>query len=229
MSLLFRKILPALLFLLLANSIFAQQNSVGYVRFVNAIGEKGKMVLRMNGEPVNTKGYAGGDYTGGVGLKTGKYEFTFEHPAAEEDLDLDVKIVDGVTTTYVAYLKPKKDKDGKLVAQEIAIEELEPMEPGGASVTAFSVCGERKLLPLELVTEGASKPVGIRLKPFTARKLSLNKGGDFAVAYKKKVVASMTMAEPGNFAVVLFESVNKEGEPTVRATMFLNEEFSGRN
>lgn len=205
-----------------------QEVAVGYVRFVNAIGLRGSMTLSMNSEAVNAKGYESGEYTGGVGLKVGGYDFTFEHPLLKK-LEKNIQVVDGETVTYIAYVKPKLDEDGVVVDRELALFELEPSEEGGASVTPVSLCDQRANLPLQFMIEGADAPVVIEVEPLKPKKVSLKRGGDFAMAFNKKVIASMTMAEPGNFAAAIFESTDKQGDPVLKAAMFLNERFSGRN
>lgn len=209
-------------------SAFGQESGVGYVRFVNGIGLEGRMKLSMNGEAVNAKGYQSGEYTGGVGLKVGGYDFAFEHPLLEK-LERNIQVVDGETVTYIAYVKPKLDKDGEVVGRELALFELESLDEGGASVTAVSLCDQRAQLPLQFMIEGADAPVVVEVEPLKPKKVSLKRGGDFAMAFNKKVIASMTMAEPGNFAAAIFESTDKEGDPVLKAAMFLNERFSGRN
>lgn len=207
---------------------FGQETAVGYVRFVNAIGLKGDMTLSMNGNTVNPNGYQSGEYTGGVGLKVGNYTFTFDHPLLEE-LEKAIQVVEGETVTYVAYVKPKLDEEGLLLGRELALHELEAAEKGGASVTALSLCDQRAILPLQFLLQGASAAVLVEVEPLKPRRVRLNRTGFFAMAFNKNVIASMTMEEPRNFAVAIFESTDKEGNPALKTAMFINEGFGGKN
>ena len=207
--------------------VFAVEDGVGYVRFVNAIGLDGRMTLSMNGEVMNAKGYRAGEYTGGVGLKAGDYTFIFAHPLMEK-LETNLRVIDGVSVTCILYAKPKLDKNGELFGYELAAYEMEQTEKEGRSVTVVSLCVRREELPLQVMAEGAGKPLDLSVAPLKPEKVSFRRGGDFVLVFEKQVIASMTMVGRGDYVAVVYDRINERGGRTVKAALFPYVALSGR-
>lgn len=74
---------------------------LGYVRFVNATGQAGRLMVKLNGSEADPSGYGDGEATGSLGLPPQTYQIELKHEGLGEG-KLPVALKAGEVTTVIA-------------------------------------------------------------------------------------------------------------------------------
>jgi hypothetical protein len=102
---------------------------LGFIRFVNATGAPGKLMVLINGMEADPAGYGDGEATGSLGLPPTSYKVELKHGAlGEEKVPVEVKM--GEVTTVIALAVPKGDDKEPAKGQAKDKETEKPNELG---------------------------------------------------------------------------------------------------
>jgi len=215
--------LIALFFALLlpAPRVLAQVENVGFIRFVNAVGMKGNLDIRLAGQSVRKGGFPAGGVTGGVGLKQGSYNFSFEHPACK-GLKKGMQVDPQTTTTWLVVCeKIEKKEDGRPDEFRLVLRPLKPRASNNRA--SLDIVSASQLPMLRLLAFFNKKRHGkdIFLQPGESQNLPLPGPGEVLLGAGKVQVLRLIIEDPTHWAVILIDDPAVKGG--LRAVYFLNE------
>lgn len=199
----------SLLFLLLVESIFAQEAppNMGFVRFMNLVDAgTGNTMLKINGKDQWEKGYRLGQKTGALPYRAGKHKFVVSKegclPAERE-----IVIEKGLSQTIVGFAEEVFDEDGNSLGWQIRIAGLKQHTPEkGLVVTFVSFCKEESL---DLVIDEAQSGKVFRQtvhKRKSERLTLVDKGRVRAsVSCDGEKIGSIKVNSAGNYVAMIFE------------------------
>jgi hypothetical protein len=177
----------------------------GFIRLANAVaGGEGNLVWKINGEPINEKGYKMGDVTGGVALKPGNHEVMFSRDGAEPGTTR-VKVQLDDTTILIPFAERVPATDSKPAHWAIRVLRLKQREPDSGQTASFVSVSQNPEIRVEVSdTRGRWTPVSVRRLAVATTPLAY-KRGYVPIRSKDTTLESIPIGGRGNYVVVLYD------------------------
>jgi hypothetical protein len=202
------------LLLLLASvvNVVAQTEkpSAGFLRVVHLVAPgEGTLRVKLDGVELFPRGYELGQRTGGIGLPTGGHVLELAKNGVEsvkEKLDLP----QGETITVLAYAeKLPPTREGEPPRWAIRLRKLPAATPvEGYRLSLISFC-DREELVVRTFIETKRKTETTPLKRFQTSEIDLGRSrGGVEVRLGNEALATVSLDEPGNYIVVLYEDAS---------------------
>lgn len=184
----------------------------GYLRFVNATGYDGVLMVKLDGVEISPTGYPSGLATGAVGFPPKECAIEMKHEVLGE-VKAMVNVKAGLVSTVIALplveeeKKPKPGQSAPAAPEKPKVElthyvlESNPFTTGSAPT--LTVLQSTPVKAMELMIGKQA----LTLEPLKAGVVSLQGAGDFpTVMLAGKNVAMLNLTDPADQVVVLFVS-----------------------
>lgn len=192
--------------LVLAAAVFAtaQEPEGGYaqLRFVNATGMEGAVLVSLDGQKLNSRGYTSGQATGHMNVLPKNYQILLKHETlGERELNLELRPGEMRAVIALAKVEPaKKEGEPPEITLDHHLLEYTVLEKGSPS--SLLVLQTTPLPSLELSVAGKSCTAE-RLKP--ASMVVTGDMGQFPVVqFQERRVCSLSYHEPADGALILY-------------------------
>jgi len=204
---------------------FAQTDkpSVGFLRLVHGVAPgEGTLRVKLDGAELFPRGYELGQRTGGIGLQAGGHVLELAKngvETAKEKIDLPA----GETITVLAYAEklPAK-REGEPARWAIKLRKLPAAASGEGYRLSLISCCDREEVVVRTFIEAKRKTETTPLKRFQTSEIDLGRGrGGVEVRLGNEALVSVSLDEPGNYVVVLYEDASGR----VRALAFYDPKF----
>lgn len=137
----------ACLLLLLAQPTQAQEAEPASLRFVNVTGVDASLLVRVNGEPLQDRGYRSGEATGRLELSAGPCRIELSLPQHGHAILL-LELQPGDARTVVALCEPSRTPSGRQQAVQLTSHVLVKPRPGTSPQRRLQVL---QVTPLEQI------------------------------------------------------------------------------
>lgn len=177
----------------------------GFIRLANAVAPgTGRLVLKVNGENLNPKGYKLGDATGGIPLKPGTHEVVISREGVKEG-KTKVNIALNETTIIIPFAEQVPASDTEPAHWEIRVLRLKQQEPEYERSATFVSVSQNPEIRVEMgESPGKWNPVFVKRLGVTQAPIKILQG--YAALRSGEIeLESIPVAEAGNYVVLLYD------------------------
>ncbi|HCN75967.1 MAG TPA: hypothetical protein DIT13_02085 [Verrucomicrobiales bacterium] len=190
--------------LILAAAASAQEPEGGYarLRFVNATGMEGAVLVSLDGQKLNSRGYTSGQATGHMDVLPKNYQIELKHDTlGESRLNLELRPGEMRAVIVLAKIgETKKEGEPPEITLDHHLLEYTVLEKGSPS--SLLVLQTTPLPSLEISVAGKSCTAE-RFKP--ASMVVTGDMGQFPVVhFQQRRVCSLSFHEPADAALILY-------------------------
>lgn len=143
----------ACLLLLVASPNQAQEAKPASLRFVNATGAGDSLTVRVNGDPLQARGYRSGEATGRLEIAAGACLIEFQHPRLGH-CDLPLELPPGSARTVVALIESARDTETPRTPPKLTCHVLFQPLPGPPRQRRLQILQATPLRQLDLQLAG---------------------------------------------------------------------------